>query len=194
MKRVTKQTVLAMAVMALFAAAAPLRAQPALPQDVQAQLVGAGAAGDQQLFAAVQRLINSNPALAPAIAAQAARQRDALAASIAVTAAQAQPDQAAAIAGAVSAAVPGSALAVFNAIAGLAPDQAGAVAGAVTQAVPPALEEVIAALQLVQTASGGTSTGIPAGSQQAQGGSPSPNQENPGQTPGAVSNQTPSTS
>jgi len=192
MKTIGRRMVLAvaMAVMAVFAAAAPSRAQSALPQDIQSQLGAALSGSDQQLFTAIQSLVTANPALAAAIAAQAATQRNALAAPIAATAAQAQPSQAAAIAGAVSAAVPGSAVALFNAVAGLAPDQAGAVAGAVTQAVPPSTEEVIAALQLIQTASGGTTNGNPAGAQQAQGGHP----ENPNQTPGAVNPLTPSTS
>ena len=192
MKTIGRRLVLAVALaaMAVFAAAAPSRAQSALPQDIQSQLGAMLSASDQQLFAAIQTLVTANPALAALIAAQAAAQHNALAAPIAVIAVQVQPSQAAAIAGAVSAAVPGSAIAVFNAVAGLAPDQAGAVAGAVTQAVPPSTEEVIAALQLIQTASGGTTSGNPAGGQQAQGGNP----ENPNQTPGAVSPQTASTS
>ena len=196
MKTIGRRLVLAMALgaMSMFAAAAPSRAQSALPQDIQSQLGAMLSASDQQLFAAIQSLVTANPALAAPIAAQAAAQHNALAAPIAATAAQAQPSQAAAIAGAVSAAVPGSAVAVFNAVAGLAPDQAGAVAGAVTQAVPPSTEEVIAALQLIQTASGGTTSGNPAGALQAQGDSPGGNSENPNQTPGAVNPLTPSTS
>ena len=147
-------------------AAAPLRAQTApsvLPQDIQSRLDTPARDGGQQLFAAIQSLIATNPALAAPIAGLAASRRNPLAASIAVTAAGIQPSQATEIASAVATAVPSAAVAVFNALAGLAPDQVGALAGAVTEAVPTSTEAVIAALQLVQTASGGKSDGGPAG-------------------------------
>jgi hypothetical protein len=186
---------LAVAVAAALVAATPSRAQTAqqttLPQDVQFRIGASVQGGDQQLFTAIQSLIAANPALAAPIAAAAASARNRLAASIAVTAAGIQPSQAMAIASAVAAAAPDAAVAVFNALAGLAPDQAGAIATAVIEAVPPSTDAVVAALQLVQTASGGNTAGVPAGEQQAQTGG---HGENPNQTPDAINTQAPSTS
>jgi hypothetical protein len=186
-----KAVTLAVALAAAFVAAMPSHAQTALPRDVQFRIDASAQTGDQQLFTTIQSLIAANPALAAPVAAAAASARNRLAASIAVTAAGIQPSQAMAIASAVAAAAPDAAVAIFNALAALAPDQAGTIANAVIEAVPPSTDAVVAALQLVQTASGGNMTGVPAGEQQAQIGG---HAENPNQTPGAINTQVPSTS